>query len=598
MTLDSSLLKQLIETFHVELESLLSIIIDNLQQIKSSDPANDRSVMMEEISRAGRNIKVSALSVGVDHLGTIAEYIEKLFLPTTNTLSEDLINLTFQAVNGMREVMHDFIEKTPHSATVHELIHQLQQQVYETEKEEEPGALIVEKKQDVAEVVPSLHGLDDDFLKKIMETFAIELQENLIIITNGLLQLENGGRSEQEFLHLFAEIFRAAHNIKGSARGVGAMAVGDIAHHIETLFTVIQQKNIKISPVIINLCLQSIDYMSEAMRCYSDHIPISFDLPHHLMQLEHYTQLPLEEMQPTIGKSFSFNETFKIPEIAIKANEFESIRVSLQNLDRVSVYMEEIQAIKIAIEEHYSDLNKINCKIDYFVQATKKRLFKLKDLLGDENEGFDSLSAIHLSELTEISNVAHKIQRELRMPVNELSILLNSLQDEVGTMRLIPISRQLRYLPRVVRDLAIELGKQVIFEIKSNEVTIDKMIMDGLKDPIVHILRNAIDHGIESSAVREAKGKPPQGSIVINVSQEDHQIVFEISDDGAGIRADDVSRIALSKNIITQAELAGMKPEDVIDLIFRPGFSTREIATDISGRGVGLDVVRSNLMHL
>lgn len=190
------------------------------------------------------------------------------------------------------------------------------------------------------------------------------------------------------------------------------------------------------------------------------------------------------------------------------------------------------------------------------------------------------------------------MQRELRTSVGELSVLLNALQDEIRTLRLIPVTTQLRYLPRIVRDLSHELNKQINLEINSNDVKMDKMILDGLKDPMVHLLRNAIDHGIENTQARLAAGKTAQGNISINVHQEDNQIVFQIIDDGAGINPDDLIRVALKKNILTQSEIENMKKDELYELIFKPGFSTRDIATDISGRGVGLDVVRSNLLHL
>lgn len=603
MTPDDGLLKQLLETFSVELESLLALITDHLKKIEQGESMSDLSHMMEEISRAGRNIKVSALSVGIDDLGQMAEYIEKLFEPSQK-VSLERINLVFRAVEGMRESLHNFIEKEPPSAELHTLLHQLQH------------ALIAEEKGNVTHVIEAKSGLsesaipvespakavDNEFIKKLVETFKTELQENLITITDGLLLLEKGTQSEQDFQHLLEEIFRVAHNIKGSSRGIGASDVGEIAHHIETLFAAIQKRIIKISPELINLCLQSIDYMNEAMQCYSEQKPLSFDLKNHLLQLERYTELAAPGISPPLESSnkqpSAFEKAPETQEVHAPTNEFESIRVSLQNLDRVSIYTEEIQTIKIAIEEYYSELTKMNFKIEQLVQSWKKNRADLKTLTQDEMEPLASLFSTSFIELSEINNATRLMQRELRIPVSELSLLINSLQDEIRTLRLIPVTTQLRYLPRIVRDLAYELKKQVNLEINSNDVKMDKMILDGLKDPIVHLLRNAIDHGIENAEARKAAGKSPQGNISINVNQEDNQIVFKIIDDGSGIKTDNLIRTALKKNIITQSELENMKKEDIFELIFRPGFSTREIATDISGRGVGLDVVRSNLLRL
>ncbi|WP_454784730.1 chemotaxis protein CheA [Legionella sp. WA2024007413] len=588
---------ELLATFSAELQSLLTLITDHLKKMEQSE-SSDLSPMMEEISRAGRNIKVSAFSLDVDDLGKMAEYIEKLFEPSRN-VSLELINLGFRAVDGMREILHDFIEKQPLSEEHHALLYQLQHALSDEEKIVESQRLEGQPTSDSIEK-PTPKALDNEFIKKLVETFKLELQENLITITDGLLQLEKGTLSAEESKSLLEELFRIAHNIKGSSRGIGALDVGEIAHHIETLFAAIQKKSIRISSSLINLCLQSIDYMNEAMQCFSEQKPLSFDLKNHLLQLEHHTELSSEEMPlPEARAEFSTVKKAPLPqEGQVKTTEFESIRVSLQNLDRVSVYTEEIQAIKIAIEEYYNKLTKINFKIENLVQAWKKNKATLNIFMQEKEESEESLFATSFFELSEIHDSTRLMQREMRIPVSELSILLNALQDEIRTLRLIPVTTQLRYLPRIVRDLAHELNKQVNLEINTNDVKIDKMILDGLKDPIVHLLRNAIDHGIEQTEVRKAASKSPQGNIRINVNQEDNQIVFKIIDDGAGIKTDDVIRIALQKNIITPSELENMKKEDIYELIFRPGFSTREIATDISGRGVGLDVVRSNLLRL
>ena len=182
--------------------------------------------------------------------------------------------------------------------------------------------------------------------------------------------------------------------------------------------------------------------------------------------------------------------------------------------------------------------------------------------------------------------------------INELTMLSNSLQEEGRLLRLVPTATLLQNLPRVVRDLAYNLKKKVTLEIKDKDTKIDKIVLEGIKDPIMHILRNAIDHGLEDNETRKARGKSETGHIQIDVKEEDSHVLFLIQDDGGGIDPQKVGNSALKKGLITKAELAIMSPDEMMNLIFRPGFSTKEVITDVSGRGVGLDVVSSNLTNL
>lgn len=480
--------------------------------------------------------------------------------------------------------------------------------------------------------------LDEEFLKQIIETFKAELDERLQAITDGLLALENGKLHDDELDKVLDEIFRSAHNIKGSARGIGVSDVGDIAHNVETLFTAIRKKIVLPNPDVINLCLQSVDNMREAMQCFSQKIPLPFDLPDLLKRLEkeatpssdakakevpetksepgpeapsdispepqpEIISAPQEKMgteQPAEPAKTTAQEPAEPKHKAIvESSEYETIRVSLHNLDRVSAYMEEMQINKIAIDEHFIELVSLNSKAKQFFQAWKKSLFDLKSLYNKElGDNLQKLYDVNADRLIDITSLINKMHKNMTSHINELTMLSNSLQEEVRLLRLVPASTLLRNLPRTVRDLANNLKKQVELEIKDKDAKIDKIVLEGIKDPIIHILRNAIDHGIETPAWRKEHGKPETGHIQIDVKEEGNYVAFIIKDDGGGIDPEKVANSALKKNLISKSELALLSNHEIINLIFRPGFSTKEIITDVSGRGVGLDVVSSNLAHL
>ena len=172
------------------------------------------------------------------------------------------------------------------------------------------------------------------------------------------------------------------------------------------------------------------------------------------------------------------------------------------------------------------------------------------------------------------------------------------MQDQVQRLRMRPIGALFENLPRIVRDLARGAGKQVQFEMQGLETEVDRELLEGLKDPITHLLRNAIDHGIETPETRAAIGKTPQGRLSLRAVQQRDNILLEISDDGAGIDRAGLQQAVVSAGVHTAGEVSDLSEQETIDLIFLAGISTRQEATDLSGRGVGMDVVRSNLERL
>jgi two-component system chemotaxis sensor kinase CheA len=188
--------------------------------------------------------------------------------------------------------------------------------------------------------------------------------------------------------------------------------------------------------------------------------------------------------------------------------------------------------------------------------------------------------------------------KQLRKNVNEMDLVFKQVQSEMRLLRLLPMSVLLGTLSRYVRDLSLDLKKEVNLEIDGDQVRIDKMVLDQLKDPVIHIVRNAIDHGIEFPEQREKLGKPKVGTIKINITEQSGLIAIAIADDGAGISTDSIKKTITKKNLATPDEINQMSSNDLQQFIFKSGFSTREIASTVSGRGIGLDVVKTNLEHI
>lgn len=442
-------------------------------------------------------------------------------------------------------------------------------------------------------------GLDPEIFKQLIETFKTELEEQLQVITNGILSLEKNDLDDSKRVKTIASIFRAAHSIKGAARSLGITDPGEIAHQVESLFSAIQRNEIILSSDIIDLCLEAVDKMRMAMQSYLDKKPLSFDLPDILQRLGQVDKSKPLSTVPLPDQKKEKKTPDATQPLSTELTGHETIRVSLAHIDRVSALMEEMQVNKIAIDDHYTELSKLTAKINHFSHVFKQLLFSVRNnQVKEENENIKQLYYSGSDSFSEIYQFANQLHKNMRNRINELTTLSNSLQEEVRLLRLVPIENLLITFPRYLRDISHELNKEIELNITGGEVKIDKMVLEGLKDPLIHLLRNAVDHGIENGAERLASGKSESGHISIDIREEGNQILISVTDDGAGIDAKKIADTAIRKNIISSSELETMNENEILELIFRPGFSTREIITDVSGRGVGLDVVKTNLVPL
>ena len=232
---------------------------------------------------------------------------------------------------------------------------------------------------------------------------------------------------------------------------------------------------------------------------------------------------------------------------------------------------------------------------------------------GDEKRNGDEISTIRVDveQVDELYGLVEqlvtsriKLRRELESAgvesdaLDELDKLANSLQDTAMDMRLVPFSQIADSFPRLVRDVARDVDKQVAFEMKGGDVELDRTILTEMRDPLVHVLRNAVDHGIEPPKKREATGKDPTGTVELTATRSRDHVVIEVSDDGAGIEPENIAEKAIDEGVVTREEVGAMDDEEIYDLVFHPGLSTAEEVTDVSGRGVGMDVVRTTARSL
>ncbi|NLU46779.1 MAG: chemotaxis protein CheA, partial [Syntrophomonadaceae bacterium] len=229
-----------------------------------------------------------------------------------------------------------------------------------------------------------------------------------------------------------------------------------------------------------------------------------------------------------------------------------------------------------------------NQKIKQTVRVDIDRLDSLMNLVGE--------LVMHKGRLEEIGSSRRIV--ELNETIEQIDRISSDLQSVVMKVRMVPIEQVFNRFPRMVRDLAKELNKEIDFQIEGKETELDRTVIDEIGDPLIHLLRNAVDHGIESPAVRAQMGKPRIGTIVLRARHEGNNVLIEVEDDGSGIDFERVKQKAVDKGMVSSKEAEEMPNEKALELLFSPGFSTSDNVTDISGRGVGLDVAKNKIEAL
>lgn len=310
-----------------------------------------------------------------------------------------------------------------------------------------------------------------------------------------------------------------------------------------------------------------------------------------------------------------FDRDFEV--IVLTAEEPEKVKSALLNISEISKVETEFIDIDVKNEEKESNSQKATASTNKTVASAKKAASKGKgaahpakhrDKMKSSQSvrvSIDKLDAlmnlvgelvINKTRLEQIGNTNHI--NELVETVEQMDRVTGDLQTIVMRVRMVPVGQVFNRFPRIVRDLAKELNKEVNLTIKGEDTELDRTVIDEIGDPLVHLIRNSMDHGVEHPDERKAKGKPSVGQVGLIARHEGNNVIIMVTDDGAGIDADIVRTKAVEKGVITQEDADNMTDIEAVRLIFLPGFSTAEVVTDVSGRGVGMDVVRTTIEAL
>ncbi|MBU1666419.1 MAG: response regulator, partial [Gammaproteobacteria bacterium] len=277
----------------------------------------------------------------------------------------------------------------------------------------------------------------------------------------------------------------------------------------------------------------------------------------------------------------------------------DTVRLPVARLDRIADLAEELQASKIRVDDHYQ-VSRQQHDLAQRLKQLWEQLNPQRQIRNPQSEiPQDRHLLIEASDLIlELERLADSMQRGLRATVAQLRPLASGLREDVRDLRMVPAESVLKPLVLTVRELARDLGKRVELLLEGERLEMDRAILDALRDPLIHLLRNAVDHGIETPTQRRLMGKAETGLITLRLEREGQSVVITVSDDGAGVDGTRVRGRIRELGLASEEEIAALSSRALLDYLFRPGFSTRDQVSEVSGRGVGLDVVQVNLQAL
>lgn len=488
--------------------------------------------------------------------------------------------------------------------------------------------------------------------KELAQLFKAESAEHLACLDDGLLRLEKTP-SDQPLLEA---VFRASHSLKGAARMLGLSKIEAAAHGLETILNTARKGEATITRTAVDSMTVALGELRKLVdiECGVNEsgVPNSGQLNadsgvRNAANAESSTQsgirVPQSNIPPSVApqSAIGHSETraflekqrahsatmfagespaglaplfaAKPPAVtlstphsdvsqSIAPSEFkiETVRVETRKLDDLLTLAGELSVVAGRGQHRLSLMDELLEQWEKLKRDFGVRYFEF----GLHNAGHSSRqSSILNPQSTDIAIERfgirlQKVRDALSEECARLDFTVNALDERVSAMRLLPLSTVFALFPRMVHDLARELGKEVDLLIEGGEISVDKRILEEMKDPLMHLLRNAIDHGIESQADRELQGKPRVGTLRLRATRDVNRVLLEVRDDGRGLDIQAIAEVAMQRGLFDAAALAAMPVTQLQQLIFMSGFTTCAHISELSGRGVGLDVVRNNVDHL
>jgi two-component system, chemotaxis family, sensor kinase CheA len=450
----------------------------------------------------------------------------------------------------------------------------------------------------------------DDFELELKMDFLSESEDLLANAEEAFLRLE----SERNNDLLLNEIFRLAHNLKGTSKAVGFDQLAELTHVAENLILKLKDKSIPVTNNVVSILLEFKDKVNEIVENLKIDINSRFDIE----SLKEKITLSIEQKGEQQEKNSE--DVHEVNDSIISDAALESLRESGFSEEDIRQMLGD-QVEDNPKENKILEFNNIPVfGVEQEVSAQEVKSEKIQQMVlpeiavtkNPENNKEEESIRVKLSRIDSLNNVIGELvilqtvlmQKRFEFITDDLSNksigmmgkLFKELQDISMSLRMLPLKQTFQKMTRIVRDTSKTLGKEVQLHLRGENTEVDKTVLEKIADPLVHIIRNAVDHGLESNEDRQKNGKNPIGQVELMAYHEGSNLVIQITDDGKGINPDVIRKKAIEKGVIK--ENSNLSDNEIINLIFHPGFSTKEEVSEVSGRGVGMDVVKTNIEML
>lgn len=435
-----------------------------------------------------------------------------------------------------------------------------------------------------------------------------EFDTKIDFIKEGLNQLESNLSQIPEIVTVIDEISKLHSSNE----------ISDIANKVKDILEIIKRSNTLPEKEIINIlkqCFSSIEKMAFDTKEEKEDISLvlqRLDIIKQMLDINSSVN-PLANLSSTLDES-----ALPVKKAQDFFNSFETttirtLRVDSKKLDRLVNQMGELIIGRIKHKKNISELEKILADLNEWRNFNHKsqsfiKYYDRKYLNKDDKIDYSTLSVFskqiysifqeNSAKIVKLSNRILNLQKSVDEEDTKLNLITTRLESMIKNIRVLPLATIFHMFPRMIRDISQDTGKEIELLISGSETSADKKVIEEIKAPLMHIIRNSIDHGIETPQERIAAGKPPKGRIYLIAKSLQNKIIIEIHDDGRGIDLQKIVNRALEKNMITQREAEYLSAEQIMNIIFWPGFSTEKVVTEISGRGVGLDIVQTKISQL